>query len=272
MLHEFSYVAPTSMEELLTFLSEYGAESRVFSGGTDLLVNIRSGLSKPRYVVDLKGVSELRQLRYDKSAGLHIGACVTVNELIEDADVSAHYQVIARAGEELATYQLRNRATVVGNIVTASPCGDMASPLLCLGATVHIRSKEKSREVPLAEFITGVKQTDLAPEEVVEAITCPADAAGSQGVYHKLTRIRGHDLGLVSVALTRNNGSMHVAISAAAPTPILLPQISSSASTEEVQKMARNAIKPIDDVRCSKDYRAFMVEEYIERAMNEVND
>lgn len=270
MLHDFQYLAPASMEELLRLLAEHGDNARVMAGGTDLLVNIRAGLSKPAYVIDLKGVAELRRLSVDKKEGVSIGACVTVNELVDNADVAAHYQVLKRAGEELATYQLRNRATVVGNIVTASPCGDMTSPLLCLDAAVNIRSQRGSRSVPLSQFITGVKQTVLAPDELVESISCPAETSDARGAYYKLKRIVGHDLGLVAVAATRRNGSMRVAISSAAPTPILLPELAADRPVEEIQQLAAAEIKPIDDVRCSKEYRAFMVGEYVERAVKEV--
>jgi carbon-monoxide dehydrogenase medium subunit len=184
--------------------------------------------------------------------------------------VREHYQILHTAGSELATYQLRNRATVVGNLVTASPCGDMSSPLLCVDGHVVLSSKRGSRELPVKEFITGVKSTQIEPDEIVEKVTVPAETADMTGGYEKLKRIKGHDLGLVAVAMTRKNGTMRCAISSAAPTPVLLPEFSSNASYEEVHTAAMDAISPIDDVRCTADYRRFMVGEYIKRLMNEV--
>jgi carbon-monoxide dehydrogenase medium subunit len=265
MLHEFSYIEPGSLSELLDFLKEHGAESAVLAGGTDLFVSIRSGLFRPAYVVNLKHVPELRELAFDSKEGLSIGACVTVNELVEHEAVAKHYGILRIAGEELATFQLRNRATVIGNVVTASPCGDMSSPLLCLDASVELISAAGSRTMLLKEFITGVKQTQIKPEEIVSRITVPTTFADAAGGYEKLKRIKGHDLGVVAVAMIKAKEQTRVAISSAAPTPVLLPDFAPGASVAEIQKAAQSAISPIDDVRCTKEYRAFMVDVYIKR-------
>jgi carbon-monoxide dehydrogenase medium subunit len=270
MNYPFSYVAPSTKDELLDLLAEKGERAEVFSGGTDSFVNLRSGFVQPEYVVDLKGVEQLHQLSYDPTEGLYIGACVTVNKLLDSEAVREHYQVLHIAAGELATHQLRNRATIVGNLVTASPCGDMSSPLLCVNASVVLSSKRGTRELALKEFITGVKQTAIASDEIVEAVKVPAATADMTGGYEKLKRIKGHDLGLVAVAMTRKNGSMRFAISSAAPTPVLLPDFPSDTHYEEVKSAAMEAIKPIDDVRCTADYRRFMVGQYIKRLMEEV--
>lgn len=270
MLHDFSYVAPTAVDELFTFLATHGTKTAVFSGGTDLFVNIRGGLSAPDYVVNLKSVPGLSDLSFDPKAGLSIGACVPVTRVLNDPTVNKKYGVIAKAAGELATHQLRNRATVVGNIVTASPCGDMSSPLLCYDAQVEIASAGGSRIVALKEFITGVKRTVLQPEEIVTRIIVPTTYAGTKGNYLKLKRIKGHDLGVVAVAMIATSKVIRVAISSAAPTPVLLPDFPASASAETIKESARKAISPIDDVRCTKEYRAFMVEEFIDRLHAEV--
>lgn len=270
MTHEFSYHAPRSLDEALGLLSEFGDDARVLSGGTDLLVNIRAGLSRPKHVVDIKRIPELADLSYDPRNGLHIGACVTVNRMLDYRPVEQEYPILMRAGGELATHALRNRATPVGNIVTASPCGDMSSPLLCLDGAVRIVSKSGSRSVPIRDFITGVKATVIQPDELVTAITVPNTYAGATGGYRKLKRIKGHDLAVVAVAMIRHNRTIRVGISSAAPTPVLLPDFPVDATVEEVQKSAAESISPIDDVRCTREYRAFMVGIYIERLMKEV--
>jgi carbon-monoxide dehydrogenase medium subunit len=270
MLHEFSYIEPGSLSELLDFLKDNGEKSAVFSGGTDLFVTIRAGLVRPEYVVNLKHVPELRVLSFDKKEGLSIGACVTVNELIEHESVQQNYPILRIAGEELATFQLRNRATVVGNMVTASPCGDMSSPLLCLDASVELLSADGSRTMLLREFITGVKKTQIRPDEIVSRITVPTTYAGAAGGYQKLKRIKGHDLGVVAVAMIRNKETMRFSISSAAPTPVLLPDFASGTKLEEIQKVAQSSISPIDDVRCTKEYRSFMVDVFIKRLVEGV--
>ena len=269
MIHDFRYIRPKSLEEVLDLLSKRGEKGCVFSGGTDLFVDIRAGLTTPDFVVDLKAIKSLHHLSFDKQKGLSIGACVTVNELIRHASVQKHYPILATAGRELATHQIRNRATVVGNVVTASPCGDMASPLLCLGAEVVILSKEGSKNIRLSDFITGVKNTRLGPDEIVEKILVPAGMIDAIGGYKKLKRIRGHDLGVVSVALLKGKDTLRFAISSAAPTPVLLPDFPPNTSVKEIQAAAQHAINPIDDIRCSREYRAFMVNAFIERLMEE---
>ncbi|TVR65728.1 MAG: molybdopterin dehydrogenase [Spirochaetaceae bacterium] len=267
MLHEFAYHRPASLEEALGFLKEKGSAATVFAGGTDLFVNIRAGVAKPGTVVDLKGIPALRTLSWDDREGLSIGACVTVNELLQHPETSRYYPVLHAAGEELATYQLRNRATVVGNIVTASPCGDFGSPLLTLSGEVVLLSADGERRVPLRDFITGVKKTIIKPEEIVARVIVPVTWAGAAGGYEKLKRIKGHDLGVVSVAMIRHNGAIRCAVSSAAPTPVLLPDMPASSPVKEVQDKAQEMISPIDDVRCTREYRAFMVNVFIERLM-----
>lgn len=270
MLHEFSYVAHRSLDELLAFLADHGGETRVFSGGTDLFVNIRAGLVSPRYVADLKTVPDLHEIAFSEREGLSIGACATVNELIANETVRERYSVLRVAAEELATFQLRNRATVVGNVVTASPCGDMTSPLLCLGTDVVLVSARGERRVPLGEFITGVKTTQIAADEVVSRLIVRTDRVDAAGGYRKLKRIKGHDLGVVAVALIKIKGKARVAIGSAAPKPVLLPEFDAGTPVAEIQKSAQAVISPIDDVRCTKEYRRFMVDVYIRRLMEEV--
>lgn len=270
MLHDFLYSRPQSLQEALTFLAEHGTETTVFSGGTDLFVSIRAGLERPTYVMDLKGIPELSEISYDDTNGLSIGACVTINALIEFPVVAEKYAVLHDAASELATYQLRNRATVIGNVVTASPCGDTSSPLMVLGGEVTLASAAGERTLPLAEFITGVKKTLIRPEEIVSRITVPTTWAGAPGGYKKLKRIKGHDLGLVMVAMIRHANALRFAIGSAAPTPVLLPDFAPDTAVKEVQTTAQKAISPIDDVRSTKEYRRFMVDVFIKRLMEEV--
>lgn len=272
MLHDFSYHDPGSMADALSFLHEHGAESAVFSGGTDLFVTIRAGISMPQHVVDLKGINELHALSWSDTEGLSIGACVTVNDLVESTIVREKFPVLYAAGSELATFQLRNRATVIGNIVTASPCGDMSSPLLVHGGQVVLSSAAGERRMPLGEFITGVKRTLIRPDEIVSRIIVPTDWAGAVGGYEKLKRIKGHDLGVVAVAMIKSVAGIRVAVSSAAPTPLLLPDFPATVTTEEIQKTAREMIKPIDDVRATAEYRAYMVNVYIRRLMTSLED
>ena len=268
MLHNFSYYRPDTLADTVSFLAQHGPDTTVFSGGTDLFVGIRAGIATPAHVLDLKGVTELHALEWSASDGLSIGACVTVNELVGNPNVRREFPILRIAGEELATYQLRNRATVIGNIVTASPCGDMSGPLYTLGGEVVLAGTGGERRLPLGEFITGVKRTMIRPDEVVTRIVVPPTWARAAGGYQKLKRIKGHDLGVVSVAMIRTAAAIRCAISSAAPTPVLLPDFPPDTDAETIKKKAQEMISPIDDVRATAAYRSFMVEEFIDRLVD----
>jgi carbon-monoxide dehydrogenase medium subunit len=270
MTNTFDYARPDTLQGLLAMMAEGGTSVTAVAGGTDLLVDMRAGLKTPGLLVDIKGIADLHELAFDPGKGLSIGACVTVNELISHEAVQRHYAILRIAGAELATHALRNRATVAGNIVTASPCGDMSSPLLCLAAEVEIASVAGVRRIPFSEFIQGVKKTVLAPEELVTRVLVPADFADARAGYEKLKRIKGHDLGVVAVALIKKEGTMRVAVSSAAPTPVLLKDFPEDAPADEVVAEAHQRISPIDDVRCTKEYRSFMVEVFVRRLIEEV--
>ena len=124
--------------------------------------------------------------------------------------------------------------------------------------------------MPVVEFITGVKKTQIAPDEIVERIRVPATHTKAAGGYRKLKRIKGHDLGVVAVAMIRSNDTLRTAISSAAPTPVLLEEFPASAATDMVQAAALKAISPIDDVRCTREYREFMVGVFIRRLIEEL--
>jgi CO/xanthine dehydrogenase FAD-binding subunit len=270
MLHAFKYLAPESREDLLSILAERSSAARLLAGGTDLLVNVRNGLMKPDFVVNVKRVKEFPHIEWNQKTGLVIGPTVTINELLKDESVRRYYPLLAVCGHDLASYQIRNRATVIGNVVNASPCSDMAPALLCLDATAVIASKEATREVPFREFFTGVKKTVVQPDEMLERILVPADSANARGLYHKLKRINGHDLGIVGVALMKKDGVMRLGISSAAPTPVLVGDFKEDEDPERIIAGALDAISPISDVRCTKEYREYMVTVYIRRLLEEV--
>lgn len=265
----FTYRAPRSQEELLDVLSN--EESiRILAGGTDLMVEMRNGLARPDVVVDIKAVDGFGDIRWEDGVGLHIGPGVTINELTHDPVVAERYPLLAACGRDLASHQIRNRATVVGNIVNASPCADMAPGLLCLQAEAVVASAVGERSVPLTEFFTGVKRTVLQRDEVLARIVVPEHTAGAAGGYHKLKRIKGHDLGIVGVALWRKDGALRLGISSAAPTPLVVDGLSDDDPADDVAAAVDAVISPIDDVRCTAEYRRHMVGVFARRLIEEV--
>jgi CO/xanthine dehydrogenase FAD-binding subunit len=270
MLAEFEYAAPRARSELLDLLAERGGDAKILAGGTDVLPNIRNGLASPRLLVDVKRIAGYSGITWSVSEGLLIRPAATINDLLRDGVACREYPLLEASGRDLASYQIRNRATVVGNIVNASPCSDMAPALLCLGARALIASRRGERVVPLREFFMGVKKTVLRPDEVLEALVVPASGARARGAYRKLKRIGGHDLGIVGVALMKKDGALRLGISSAAPTPLVVDGLAESDSPEVVVESALKAIKPISDLRCTKEYREFMVETFVRRLLEEV--
>ncbi len=270
MLHAFRYLAPRTREELLRMLGEHGASAKLLAGGTDLLVNIRNGLAAPDYVVNVKSVEGFAGISWSEREGLIIRASATINEVLENEKIRSAFPLLAVCARDLASHQVRNRATVIGNVVNASPCSDMAPALLCLNAKAVIVSHRGEREVPFREFFTGVKKTVLQKDELLERIEVPARAADTRGSYHKLKRINGHDLGIVGVALAKKDGALRLGISSAAPTPVFVGDLKESEPADAVVAAAMRAISPISDVRCTKEYREFMVGVFIRRLLTEV--
>lgn len=268
MLCEFDYLEPATLEDLLGILGQDGV--RILAGGTDLLVNIRAGLLSPKALVNIKKVAGFDTFAFHPEKGLEIGPAVAINQLITDAKIARRYPLLSQCAEELASYQLRNRATVIGNIVNASPSADLAPALLCYKAELTLTSKRGSRKVGIAEFFTGVKKTVLAADEIVEKIIVPASEADGKGGYAKLKRIKGHDLGIVGVALHKKNDCIRIAVSASAPTPILARDFQAKESPDAIAAEVLAAIKPIDDIRSSREYRQFMASVFVKRLLEEV--
>jgi len=266
----FAYRSPTQRAELLSLLADLGEQARVMAGGTDLLIDVRNGVLQPTVVVNLKNVEGFASMSWSDTQGLIIRPGVTINDVLFDSRVRDVYPLLIACARDLASHQIRNRATVIGNVVNASPCSDMAPALLCLGARAVISSREGQREVPFTEFFTGVKRTVLRPGEILEEVIIPASAAAGRGAYCKLKRIKGHDLGIVGVAAARQNGTLRLGISSCAPTPILVADLSSSARVDDVVAAARGAVNPIDDLRCTREYREHMVEVFVRRVLKEV--
>lgn len=266
----FSYRAPRRRGELLSLLAEYGARARVLAGGTDLLGDVRSGLARPAMMVDVKKVDGYADVVWSADDGLILSPAVTITDVLLSPKVRESYPLLVACAQDLASHQIRNRATVIGNVANASPCADMSPALLCLRATVVLSSHEGTREIPVSEFFTGAKRTVLAPGEYIERIIIPPETAGARGSYRKLKRIKGHDLGIVGVAAMSKDGALRLGISSCAATPLLVEGLSVQDPVDDVVAAAHAVISPISDVRCTKEYRTHMVGVYVRRALREV--
>ena len=270
MLHRFEYAAPRERAELLDLLAARGRTAMLLAGGTDVLVNIRGGAARPELVIDVKRVPGWDAITWSAADGLVIRPATTINALLRDAVVRDRFPLLVACARDLASHQIRNRATVIGNTVNASPCADMAPALLCLEARALVASTRGTREILMREFFTGVKRTRLEPDEVLERVVVPARSAGARGGYRKLKRISGHDLGIVGVAVMKQDGRLRLGIGSAAPTPVLVDGLPEATPADAVVDAVRAATSPISDVRCTREYREYMVETFVRRLLQEV--
>jgi carbon-monoxide dehydrogenase medium subunit len=200
-LPEFDYLQPETLLEASQFLVKHAGEARPFLGGTDILVSMRNGILKPRFLVDVKGLEGMKDLKFDHGTGLTIGAAVTMNRIIASAQVQAHYPLLADACRSVASYQLRNRATLAGNICNASPAGDTIGACLVFGAELHIHGVDGPRQEPLPAFFLGPGRNTLKPGDIVTAIHLPLPPSGARGKYLKLGRNKLSDLSIVGVTV-----------------------------------------------------------------------
>jgi carbon-monoxide dehydrogenase medium subunit len=222
---------------------------------------MKDGICRPKFLVDIKHIPELCSITMLADGAVSIGPCVTVNHLLESGKLPAWAAAIGEAASVLATHQLRNLATVGGNICNASPACDLGTPLLVLGARVRAVSKTGERTVALKDFFESVKQTCLAQDEIVTEIILPP-AEGTVSAFGKRQRIRGHDLATVNAAGAAGKaGGLRLAIGAVAPTPVLVEDLDGSGLErgDAVIEKVLGAISPVDDVRGSAVYRRHMV-------------
>jgi carbon-monoxide dehydrogenase medium subunit len=270
-VRRFELALPRNIKMCIETLAQRGADAKVVAGGTDLLPQLKNGLLKPACVVDLSRLPPLRRLKGDRQ-GLRVGAAVTARELELDAHVRRGYQSLAEGGALVGSVQIRNLATVGGNLCNAAPSADMAPPLLVLDAEAVIAGPGGQRRVPIASFFQGVRRTVLGPDELLVELAIPAAPPRSGGAYLRHTPRRELDIAVVGVAsqVTLENGTCsraRIALAAVAPIPLrataaeqaLEGQAITPALIERAAELAQQAAAPITDQRGSADFRRHLV-------------
>jgi CO/xanthine dehydrogenase FAD-binding subunit len=270
-VRRFELVLPRTVDEALRVLGQRGPEAKLLAGGTDLLPQLKNGLLKPACVIDLSGVERIRALQAD-AAGLRVGAAVSARTLERDATTRTTYTSLAESGALVGSVQVRNLATLGGNLCNAAPSADMAPPLLALDAEAVIAGPKGERRVPFSAFFTGVRRTVLAPDEILLEIVIPAPGPRSGGNYLRHTPRRELDIAVVGVAsqLTMSNGvcsKARIALAAVAPVPLRAPAAEKAlegqrVTPELIERAAELAVgvaAPISDQRGSADYRRHLV-------------
>lgn len=284
-LPEFDYIRPATLTEASDFLSHHPDTARPFLGGTDVFVRMRDGFMKPQFLVDVKNLDGTNDLLFDPQTGLTIGAAVNMNRVAASSDVQTYYPLLAEACRSVASYQLRTRATIVGNICNASPAGDTIGACLVLAGVLHIHGMDRLRQEPLSTFFLGPGKTTLKPGDIVTKIQIPIPPKGSAGKYIKLGRNQLSDLSIVGVtafgykdASCSSGYRFRLALASVAPTPLMPVEVETylannpvtADAINEAARLAHEACSPIDDVRGSARYRKQMVKNLSAKALTEV--
>ena len=271
-MRRFELLLPRSVDDCLRALADRRSDAKVVAGGTDLVPQLKNGLLKPPCVVDLSGIAVLRTLARVDGHGLRIGASVPARAIELDPHVRSTYPALAEAGALIGSVQIRNLATVGGNLCNAAPSADIAPPLLALDAEAVIVGPSGQRRIPLASLFLGVRRTVLAPDELLLEITIPAPEPRTGGNYLRHTPRRELDIAVVGVASQislRDGvcGKARIALASVAPMPVralmaeqaLVGQPMTPALIERAAALAVEAARPISDQRGSADFRRHLV-------------
>jgi len=278
----FDYHRPTSIEEALS-IKNAAPSSRFIAGATDLWVQMRNGkVAKPPALISLRRIDVLTKIEVGDT--LRIGSAALLSDIARHPEVERRHPALFEAIEQLGSPQIRNAATLGGNLCNASPAADTAPPLLIFEAEVELRSPRGIRTLPLDNFFTGPGATAMKSDELLTAVLLPMPAAAARSLFLRKSRVR-MDLATVNVAmLLQTDGDRcskaRVAVGAVAPTPLRLPEVEQiiergplDASIEEPLAAATTAaIRPISDLRASAGYRTHLTAVLVKRALFDLID
>ena len=222
-MQPFAYARPRSLAETVALLVRHGPDARLIAGGTDLIIRLRDGTLEPKVVIDLKRVAELEPgVRDLAGGGVSIAATTVMTDVMADPRIRRDFEALAEAAAVVGSVQIRNRATLGGNICNASPAADTAPPLLVYGAALVIAGPAGERRLPLDEFFVRSGVTALAAGELVTAIELPGPRGRRGGVHLRRTRRRGHDLASVTLSCSVDEaGVTRLAYGSVGPRPVL---------------------------------------------------
>jgi carbon-monoxide dehydrogenase medium subunit len=285
------YAAPTTLDEALRLKAEHGENARILAGGTDLLIELdRGGRKTPDGhtpgLIDLTHIPGLTEI-WEADGWVHLGPLVTHNQCVASSLLVKKAFPLVRACWEVGAPQIRNRATVAGNLITASPANDAITPLLALDATVTVRSAARGdRHMTLDRFIMGFRRVDLRPDEILVRISFRGLTAQHDGLFIKLGLRHAQAISVLNVATViqyeQAPGSSvkqaKISLGAVAPSVVrakpaeayLAGQPLSDAVIAETARLATQSTSPIDDVRASADYRLSMVETLVARSLRQI--
>lgn len=279
------YITALTVEDALAALAQHGSAARIVAGATDLIVEYELGARKGVHtLIDVTRIPGLDAITHDGDGRIHLGPLVTHNDCAASQRLRQQALPLAQAAYQVGAPQIRNRSTVAGNLITASPANDTIPPLIALGASVVLRSQSGERSVPLAEFYTGVRKTVMQPDEMLVDIHFPAlNPASQRGAFMRMTLRRAQAISVINAAivLTMDGSTVSraaIALGAVAPTIIRAPEaeayLAGKPLTDETIAQAAHltqaAATPIGDIRSSADYRREMVRVATARLLEEL--
>jgi len=277
------YRAPRSLKQALEILDDHGEAAKILAGGTDLIVQMKQGMTYPACIVDVKEIPELNVLDWKPEHGLRIGAAVPISRFLTLPVVWERFNMLALACSGIGSMQLRNRATIGGNICNAAPSADSAPPLLCLGARAVMVSSRGLRTTPMEDFFLGPGETVRNNRELLVEIVIPTPESLSAGWYLKHGTREKMDIAVAGVASflslsaqDRKLKAVRIALGAVGPRPMRAPKaeanltgdLLSRQSIEGAAAQAANEAEPISDLRGSAEYRREIVKVLTRRTLN----
>ena len=282
-MEAFDFVAPTSIDEAVSILSEKGDRARFIAGGTDILVMMRAGRRQADVVLDAKSIPELNQMTYTAEGGLTLGAAVPCYSIYQDAAISAAYPGLIDSASLIGGIQIQGRASIGGNLCNAAPSGDSIPAVIALGGVCHIAGPNGSRHLPAEKFCTAPGQNALQQGEMLVSIEFPAPAANSGANYLRFIPRNEMDIAVAGVgssvvldASGQNFVSGRVALASVAPTPVFSQAAGDSlagkpvndASIREASELAMADAKPITDMRGTIRQRIHLIGVLTRRTLN----
>jgi len=280
------YINATSTDEVIKILADKKESARVVAGGTDLILELERGVRKGiETLIDVTRIPTLQQITIDEDDVIHLGPLVTHNDCVASKLIRDKAYPLARAAWEVGAPQIRNRGTVAGNLITASPANDTITPLMALDASVTLLSARGERIVPLKEFYTGVRKNVMQSDEMLVDISFPAMTKKQRGTFIKLALRRAQAISLVNVAIIltlKDDTVKSASITLGAVTPIITHAVEAEEflakkkltdkNIAKAAELAMQAAHPIDDVRGSAAYRREMVKVITKRGLTAIRD
>ena len=279
------FFAPQKIEEALEILSGYGKEIKIIAGGTDLLIQYYDRLYEVNGWLDLKNIKELKDIRINKNQ-MEIGAMVTHTQLEKSEDIKKYFPILSQAAADIGSPQIRNRGTIGGNIVNASPAGDLLAPLMAYDAQFMLLSIQGEKLISAKDFFLGPKKTILEPAQLLTRIILPLPSERTYGCWIKIGKRKALIIATITLALVvemdednKTVKDVRTCLGSVAPTPIEIKEIRkkmigknySQLDFNQLGQIVENKISPIDDIRGTREYRKDVAKNIMINALEEID-